>query len=161
LYPDKFLSLVNLVDISDWIDYSTFDAEGTFYVYEELVKRLKELSWKDDKSMWDFYQSEWLTFGELLTDIERAGMRLDIDYLKQIEVQGLKDYNDYKATFLRWATTYCPEAAFMNIESDAQKQQLLFAPTKNRRSRKALPEVRTFETPNLYGYVEPGNRIVC
>ncbi len=26
--------------ITDWVDYSTFDAEGTWYVHEELVRRL-------------------------------------------------------------------------------------------------------------------------
>ncbi len=109
--------------------------------------------------MFDFYQKEWLEFGELLTEIEAAGIRIDIDYLKQIEVQGLRDYENYKATFLNWATKYCPEASFMNIESDSQKQQLLFAPTKNRKNKhKSLPEVRTFETPNIYGLVEPGEQ---
>ena len=57
---------------------------------------------------------------------------------------------------MNWATTFCPDAAFMNIESDAQKQHLLFAPVKNRKTRKMMEAVRTFEAPNTVGYIEPG-----
>jgi hypothetical protein len=51
-----------------------------------------------------------------------------------------------------------PEAAFMNIESDAQKQQLLFAPCTNQKNKKKILEAeRGFDTPNTVGYIEPGN----
>lgn len=41
-------------------------------MYQELRKRLKEMSWKDDKTMLDFYEMYYVPFGELLTDMERS-----------------------------------------------------------------------------------------
>lgn len=36
-------------------------------------------------NMWDFYETFWLPFGKLLTDMEQVGFTVDVDYLKQIE----------------------------------------------------------------------------
>jgi len=37
------------------------------------------------------YTKYWLPFGELLTDMERVGFKIDIEYLKQIELMAKKD----------------------------------------------------------------------
>ena len=40
----------------DWIEYSAFDAEGTWHVYQELKRRLAEMPWHNqDTNMFDFY----------------------------------------------------------------------------------------------------------
>ena len=36
-------------------------------------------------NMCDFYETSWLPFGKLLTDMEQAGFTVDVGYLKQIE----------------------------------------------------------------------------
>lgn len=41
------------------------------------------MPWEEGvSSMWDFYQQLWLPFGELLTDMERYGIKVDIDHMK-------------------------------------------------------------------------------
>jgi hypothetical protein len=141
--------------------------------------------------MWEYYQQNWLPFGELLTDIESVGIRIDADHLKVDEVSlevslefllsGCLGYGSTcnlsvskrKRRFLRsahppfhpfnssssrpftsqpalselphppvlvtmateWACRYCSDAKWMNIESDTQKQQLLFAPCTNKKDK--------------------------
>ncbi len=51
----------------DWIDYSTFDAEVTWNLRENLHKKLQEMPWAKGKSMYEFYMTYWRPFGELLT----------------------------------------------------------------------------------------------
>ena len=141
-----------------------------------FVFTFKEISWKENKTMLDFYQEEWVPFGEMLVAMESEGIKVNINYLKNIEKIAMQDYDKYKvkinnffvclkcfffkARFLEWATKKCPEAAFMNIESDAQKQQLLFAPCFNQKNKKkVLEEERSFDTPNVVNYIEPGKFI--
>ena len=49
----------------------------------------------------------------------------------------------------------------MNIGSDKQIQQLLFAPCKNakRGNHELLPEERAFKIENTTGYIEPGRDV--
>jgi DNA polymerase I-like protein with 3'-5' exonuclease and polymerase domains len=37
------------------------------------------------------YTKYWLPFGELLTDMERRGIKIDIDYLKRIQLEAERD----------------------------------------------------------------------
>lgn len=34
--------------------------------------------------MWDIYTKYWLPFGELLTDMEREGFKIDLEHMKNI-----------------------------------------------------------------------------
>jgi DNA polymerase-1 len=34
--------------------------------------------------MWKFYQKYWLPFGEVLTDLEREGIKVDLDHMREI-----------------------------------------------------------------------------
>jgi hypothetical protein len=36
----------------------------------ELEKRLRNMKWNPNTTMWDFYEQIWRPFGELLTDME-------------------------------------------------------------------------------------------
>ncbi len=42
------------------------------------------------------YAKYWLPFGELLTDMERRGFKIDTDYLKEIEMIAMKDKINYE-----------------------------------------------------------------
>lgn len=119
--------------IHDWIEYSTFDAEATWHIRRELERLLKDMHWTEKSNMWDFYYREWLDFGEVLTEIENNGIKIDVDHLKTAEQMALVDYENNRKDFIEWASKHCSDAVHMNIESDAQKQQLLFAPYLNRR----------------------------
>lgn len=55
----------------EFIAYSAYDAQATWLVHQALTRKLKEMPWKDDLSMLDFYEMYYIPFGELLTDMER------------------------------------------------------------------------------------------
>ena len=46
------------------------------------------------------YTKYWLPFGELLTDMERAGIRVTTDFLKSIQLTAEKDKKNYEEKFL-------------------------------------------------------------
>ncbi len=122
----------SLESVHDWIDYSTFDAECTWHVRVKLEELLRQMKWVDNLSMWDFYivrskcnfihgnQREWIPFGDLLTELEKNGIKVDVEYLKKIEQTAIKDYDTKRNLFINWASKYCPDAKYMNIESDPQ-----------------------------------------
>jgi DNA polymerase-1 len=146
--------------ICEWIDYSTYDTEGTFFLREVLESNLKQMPWQEDKNttMWDYYQQLWVPFGELLTDIERTGIKVDVNHLREIEPIAIKDKLDREKKFIEWAQKYCPDAKYMNPNSDAQKQQLFFAPCQNVKTHEDMAHEREFDAENTEGYIEPGKK---
>lgn len=41
--------------------------------------------------MWELYLKYWLPFGEILTDIEREGILVDMQHMRRIEEQAKFD----------------------------------------------------------------------
>lgn len=78
--------------VENWVKYSVLDAEVTYYLRDVLQLLLKSLSTKclthvnpvEDKfkDNYDLYLEYWRVFGELLTDMERIGIKVDVEYLK-------------------------------------------------------------------------------
>jgi hypothetical protein len=78
--------------IEDWIRYAVIDAEATFYLRDVLQLLLQTLSCKtlthknpvigECKTNYDIYMNYWRPFGELMTDMERTGIFIDLPYLK-------------------------------------------------------------------------------
>ena len=64
-----------------WIEYSAKDAMATWHVHNSLVRHLQNRDWiVDDKkrgTMFDFYEQFLAPFGELLTDMEKNGIKVD------------------------------------------------------------------------------------
>eukprot|EP00879_Flechtneria_rotunda_P001581 GHRR01001740.1.p1 GENE.GHRR01001740.1~~GHRR01001740.1.p1 ORF type:complete len:951 (+),score=402.49 GHRR01001740.1:427-2853(+) len=85
----------------------------------------KELS-GDGYSMWQLYQDYWLPFGELLTDMELEGVKVDRVHLRHQEEQALQDQAAAEQYFRGWATKLVPGAEHMNVNSQVQVRQLLF-----------------------------------
>ena len=58
------------------------------------------MQWKEgtETTMWDFYKEWWLPFGELLTEMEKEGIKVNTDYLKAIEQTAEKDYEENKVS---------------------------------------------------------------
>jgi hypothetical protein len=114
----KTLLLPNLDDLQrdpewvcDWIDYSTLDADATWHLRDELEKELRKMPWfKKRETMWDFYQQIWGPFGEVLTDMEWRGIKVDIPYLQQLAPKALEDKDRLETKFLQWASQWCPDA---------------------------------------------------
>ena len=131
-----------------WIDYSTYDAEATWLLREALEAKLRARPWVNgDLNMFHFYERYLLPFGELLTDLEREGIFVDVrDHLPSAERLALEDRARAVDTFLTWAGRMCPDAAHMNVSSDVQKAHLLFAPAERMRpaaASRAAARVRT------------------
>lgn len=76
----------------EWVLYSVLDTEVVFYLRDVLQKYLQSLTTTSlthfnpvstqVKNNYEFYLNYWREFGELLTDMERIGIKIDIAYLK-------------------------------------------------------------------------------
>eukprot|EP00899_Mesostigma_viride_P019227 jgi/Mesvir1/27305/Mv07135-RA.2 len=155
---------------AEWIDYSTLDAKCTWYLYRSLESRLKEVTgvscygYPHVKTMMDYYEEFWRPFGEILVDMEQAGFHVDRDHLREIEQKAKAEGEQLSALVRDWAASRCPDARFMNVNSEQQIRQLLFGgfPNKNNSKSKSdkdklyLPFERVFKIPNTDGFVEPG-----
>ena len=139
----------------EWIDYATMDAELTHRLCYILKSKLELMQISGVNSMpaihdrfenmYELYTDVLLPFGELLTDMERTGFKVDLDWLKKAETQADQDRIKLEDQFLEWAQKQCPDARYMNVNSDPQKQQLLFAPCKNSFDPKLhMPPVKSF-----------------
>ena len=157
--------------ILPWIDYCTLDTEATWFLRYYLKykypfflsnnPRLKTMEWeKLDKSqppsdMWKFYKQYWRPFGEILTDMEREGIYVNTQYLKDILPKARKDRDNLRQKFINWVSKINPDYRYMNPTSTAQKQQLLFAPRTDQEGSK-LKSKRVFKVPNIDNYIEEG-----
>ena len=85
--------LQNLPQFRDkWIEYSAKDAAATWYVRKMLEKELNAMPWMVDNrkmgTMLEFYSEYFIDFGEVLTDMERNGIRIDTQkHLKEAEAR--------------------------------------------------------------------------
>mmetsp|Transcript_4244 Transcript_4244/g.6316 ORF Transcript_4244/g.6316 Transcript_4244/m.6316 type:complete len:828 (-) Transcript_4244:169-2652(-) len=145
---------------AEFIDYATYDAVMTFHLFTELRRRLTLMPCQTDeanevRTMWDYYISYWRPFGELLTSMEREGFRVrDEDYLPQLKEQAEKDIERHAAEFKTWAEQQIPEAKYMNVYSDQQKQQFFFAGHKESN----LEPYREFKYPNTENIILEGEK---
>ena len=142
--------------IVDWVDYSTLDAEATYHLYKFLERHLRMLEWHGEKTQWEFYWLHWRPFGELLTDMEREGIMVDLPHLKAAQSLATLAALDHQNRFVEWASHFSPEARLMNPKSTAQKQQFFFAPARNSKTGEEMPAEREFVTTNDDGFIEEG-----
>lgn len=146
-----------------WINYSAYDAKSTWDLYMALSKQLAAEPAKLDEcveaayqrsgieinTLWDLYRQIWRPFGELLTDMENAGLAVDRDHLAQAEQQAVAEEEEAKARFRNWASSRVQDAKYMNVGSGPQVLQLLFGGTPNSKSGKpGVPLERVFKVPN-------------
>jgi len=132
-----------------WIEYSCKDAKGTWLIREKLEEELKRMSWFEDKNLFDYYFLHMRPFGEVLTDMERRGVRVDArDYLAGVEVQARKDRDYHCDQFRKWAKTQIgADGLAMNPASATQLQTFLFGGSKNAKTREHTEPVRVFKVP--------------
>jgi len=122
--------------IEKWIKYSTLDAEATFYLREVLVKEMNKypVNFEGMKNIFQLYCKYWLPFGEILTNLERRGIKVNLQHLKNAELQARKDLEDLERGFIEWVRKIQPDAYEFNPSSSQQLQHLLFAPFKRNNS---------------------------
>lgn len=115
-----------------------------------------EIEGQKHGSLWDFYVTYWIDFGELLTEMERIGIKIDLDFIKSLQPKANEDLEYADLLFRLWASDYSPGALAMNISSDLQKRQLLFAPTSNIVTQEILPQEKEFKFLNSENFIEEG-----
>lgn len=148
----------NIDTVKDWIDYSVLDAQSTYELHTKLSGYLRAMPWTNGLNMMDFYTRYWRPYGELLTDMERQGIFVDIDHLAKMEAVAANDRAGAEARFISWATEYSPDALYMNPNSDAQKRQLFFAPYTNSKTNEETPREKVFQVENTTGFIEEGKK---
>ncbi|XP_025821341.1 DNA polymerase I A, chloroplastic-like [Panicum hallii] len=136
-----------------WICYSSLDSMSTLRLYESLKRKLETKEWIFDGcprgTMYDFYEEYWRPFGALLVKMETEGMLVDRGYLSEIEKAAIAEREVAANKFRKWASKYCPDAKYMNVNSDTQIRQLLFGGIENRhKSGETWPHSKTFKVPN-------------
>lgn len=138
-----------------WIEYATQDAELTHRLYYTLDSYLRGMKIDGENStaylqtkfsdLKSLYEKILIPFGELLTDMERKGFKVDVEFLREAEKQADIDRMKLDNKFIEWAVTVSPDAKYMNINSDQQKLQLFFAPCTNFSDKtKELEKSKTF-----------------
>lgn len=156
-----------------WINYSAYDAKSTWDLYTALSKQLAEEPAKLDEcvaasyqrsgieihTLWDLYRQVWRPFGELLTDMENAGLAVDRDHLAKAEQRAVAEEEEAKARFRNWAASRVQDAKYMNVGSGPQVLQLLFGGRPNNKSGKpGVPLERVFKVPNQIEVEEDGKK---
>lgn len=133
---------------TNFILYSCYDAEGTWRLHQELVRRLQQMSWlTNGKNLYDYYWENMREFGKVLTDMERRGIRVDArDYLASVEVQARKDREEHSQKFREWAATKIgPDGLAMNPASSTQLNVFLFGGAMNEKTKEPTEVERVFK----------------
>jgi hypothetical protein len=88
-------------------------------------------------------------FGEVLTDMERRGIRVDArDYLASVEVQARQDRAQHLETFQKWAATKIgADGLALNPASSVQLITFLFGGAPNSKTGELTEDVRVFKVP--------------
>ncbi|VAH38191.1 unnamed protein product [Triticum turgidum subsp. durum] len=146
-----------------WISYSSLDSMSTLRLYESLKSKLEKKHWTFDGcprgSLYDFYEEYWRPFGAILVKMETAGMLVDRAYLSEIEKVAVAQRKVAADKFQKWASKYCPDAKYMNVNSDTQIRQLFFGGIENRRNPgEFLPKSRALKVPNDVNTVTEGKK---
>jgi len=82
-------------------------------------------------------------FGDLLTDMERIGIKVDTEnHLKKAEQLAREERQKMLETFMKWVEQHCPDARYINTASTIQMQQLFFGHFEN---KELISETRIFK----------------
>eukprot|EP01038_Epipyxis_sp_PR26KG_P010103 gene10103-13579_t len=119
-----------------WIEYSARDAVSTWHLHKALKYKLLGQGWSVDNykrgNMFDFYMKYIVDFGDLLTDMERNGIKVDTTgHLKEAESRARAERDRMEKLFLLWANEFCEDCKYINIASSVHMQQLLFGHYEN------------------------------
>lgn len=136
-----------------WIEYSCKDAKATWQIREKLQQELQCEHWPEGsegskkRTLWDYYFIHMRPFGEVLTDMERRGVRVDAhDYLASVEVQARKDRAYNCEQFRTWAQSMIGvDGLALNPASATQLQTFLFGGAKNQKTKEYTEKTRIFK----------------
>lgn len=136
-----------------WIEYSCYDAQGTWLIRQELRRRLEKMEWFQQggtvHNLYEYYMEHMRPFGEVLTDMERRGIRVDArDYLATVEIQAREDKERHSRIFREWAAQLIgPDGLALNPASSLQLCIFLFGGAKNQKSGMPTEHTRVLKVP--------------
>ena len=135
---------------AEWIKYSCYDAEGTWLLRLNLQQLLQNTKWQQGKNLFEYYEMFMRVFGEVLTDMERRGIRVDAkEYLAGVEVQARKDRAHHMEVFRQWAAKKIgTHGLALNPASATQLSTFLFGGADNTKTKEPTEKVRTFKVPS-------------
>lgn len=81
--------------------------------------------------MLDYYHQYLVTFGEILTEIERTGIKVNVSQLATVTDRAIRERDALCDTFKTWASQFCDDAKYMNPQSTNHVQTLLFGVFEN------------------------------
>lgn len=157
MLPDTIMLQTRSETRKKWIDYATKDAELTHRLSTELKEKLKNMQIGGENifnphsiarkfaNMYELHENLLVPFGELLTDMESAGFRVDVERLRRATKAAQDESLMLEERFREWASKHSPDARYMNIRSPAQKQFFFFAPFKCKKDAKeSWPRRKSF-----------------
>lgn len=132
-----------------WVTYSCYDARGTWRIRNKLADLLKNMPWIQDTNLYDYYWMHMRPFGEVLTDMERRGIRVNAnDYLAKVELQAREDRSHHVKVFRQWAAKRIgADGLALNTASSVQLCTFLFGGAKNEKTKEITEQVRVFKVP--------------
>lgn len=130
-----------------WIKYSCYDAEGTWLIRKRLEELLRKMSWINDTNLYDYYWMHMRPFGEVLTDMERRGIRVDAnEYLAGVEIKAREDRAHHVEVFRQWAAKKIgADGLALNTASSVQLCTFLFGGAENEKTKEKTESVRVFK----------------
>lgn len=126
------------------LDYSVSDTFDGYLLQEKYEKDLRAVPWIRGKSMWDYYLEVDRPLTNLIQRMERAGMGIDLKFLREMREIADAEIGQLEADVVRWV------GAPINTNSDQQvakflhgvgpqtieRKELLENPTPRRKFRK-------------------------
>ena len=85
-------------------------------------------------------------FGEVLTDMERRGVRVDTNYLGEVEKKARADRAEHVAAFRKWAEKQIgPDGLALNTASSVQLTTFLFGGCVNPKTKERSEIEKVFK----------------
>lgn len=78
-----------------------------------------------DRTLYRFYNENWVQFGQILTDMEAEGMMVNRQHLAAAQKLAEEEQDKAIKTFMAWAEKMVPDAKYMNPSSQQQVRLLL------------------------------------
>lgn len=101
------------------VDYATDDAYDTWLLYEFYKEKLTAVPW-GKRTQWDYFMSVERKLTSIITRMERRGMYLDMEFLREQLLQCQEDIDSLQERIIEWA------GVPFNTNSDQQLGHLLF-----------------------------------
>ena len=119
-YLSQYENDINNIPIEILGRYGAFDSRITYDLFNPLrtILQQEEILGKAGKTLWDYYLEEHLTATEGTYRMERNGMHIDVDFLREIDAEAL--------SVIEKTGSFWERATGCNMNSSVQKSWFFF-----------------------------------